>query len=527
MRCYSLLKDCIAIIALSFLLSYCLYASYSFDYGLVLLSGCFVFLVRRCTGDKVSWKWAFLWGIGFFLLRSSLVWTVKTFPLDDYALVILTLQMPLDGFVSPFVWDYVVHVFVVGFLLMFLLLGFLKKFLSILSMKWKLVCLVFLLVWNSLTIYFNVPVKKYWDFFWNDSSDLVLQESSFWKMHFANIDSVKISGLNEEKNLILIIMESMENWPDSLAPELRRLFDENVSFAHDSAFGGGGDVVGSRNTYSSTVSKITGVPMLRNPNYYGEDLARIKSVYDVLHRFGYKNAFLQGTDANFAGFNRFLQNHGIDYLFDMNSLEKEWDMDSFLRNFRTFSAGITDKRLYEISKSILDTISKGPFSLTLATIETHYPYGFYNSLCLEKPENISEKAKFKATLKCASREVYEYVEWIKKQEFYKNTEIVVVGDHLFMGDFFVEGRDREWVTIFINPKINPKTLKRKFVSLDIAPSILESMGFQIEGHKMGLGTSLFSDSSTLLEKMGRMKLNEELTDLSRSVEYNQLHRPWN
>ncbi|MBO4828524.1 MAG: sulfatase-like hydrolase/transferase [Fibrobacter sp.] len=520
-------KFAITICALSALISYGMYASYSISLTSLLLSAGVVFLLRREQGNIAWWK-AFVWGLSAFLLRGSIVWALKVFPLEDHDLVILTLQMPLDGFVMPFILEYLLNVFIVGLFLIFLSLPFLKRCLKKLSFKGSIAFFMFLMLWNILSIYLEVPLQQYWNFIRGTSSNLVLSESEFWEKNYVNADSLNVEMVETPRNLILIIMESMENWPDSITPELKQMYDKNISFSSTDSFGGGIDVAGSRNTYCATLSKTTGVPMLRESRYRSKtDLMRVKSIYDVLHRFGYKNAFLQGTDANFAGFNRFLQNHGIDYLFDMNSLEKEWDMDSFLRNFRTFSAGITDKRLYEISKSILDTISKGPFSLTLATIETHYPYGFYNSQCLEKPENISEKAKFKATLKCASREVYEYVEWIKKQKFYKNTEIVVVGDHLFMGDYFVKGRDREWVTIFINPQRNPKTLKRKFVSLDIAPSILESMGFQIEGHKMGLGTSLYSDSMTLLEKMGRMKLNEELTDLSRSVEYNQLHRPWN
>lgn len=520
-------KSAITICALSALVSYGMYASYSISVTSLLLSAGIVFLLRREQGNIAWWK-AFVWGLSAFLLRGSIVWALKVFPLEDHDLVILTLQMPLDGFVMPFILEYLLNVFIVGLFLIFLSLPFLKRCLKKLSFKGSIVLFLLLMLWNVISIYLEVPLQQYWDFIRGASSNLILSESEFWEKNYVDPDSLVIEIKETPKNLILIIMESMENWPDSIVPELKQMYDTGVSFSSEDSFGGGIDVAGSRNTYCATLSKTTGVPMLRESRYRSKtDLIRVKSIYDIFHSFGYKNVFLQGTDANFAGFSLFLQNHGIDYLFDMNNLKNEWNMDSFLRNFRSFAAGITDKRLYEISKNILDTISKGPFTLTLATIETHYPYGFYDSQCLEKPESSSEEAKFKATLKCASREIFEYIEWVKKQDFYENTEIVIVGDHLFVGNFFVTGRDREWVSIFINPQIKPKTIRRKFVSLDIAPSILESMGFQIKGHKMGLGTSLFSDSTTLLEKMGRMKLNEELTDLSRSVEYNRLHRSWN
>ena len=42
------------------------------------------------------------------------------------------------------------------------------------------------------------------------------------------------------------------------------------------------------------------------------------------------------------------------------------------------------------------------------------------------------------------------------------------------------------------------------------PTILSSMGVEIKGNKLGLGTDLFSDEETLFEKYGIAYVNEEL-----------------
>jgi len=42
------------------------------------------------------------------------------------------------------------------------------------------------------------------------------------------------------------------------------------------------------------------------------------------------------------------------------------------------------------------------------------------------------------------------------------------------------------------------------------PTILSSMGIEIEGDKLGLGTNLFSDEQTLIERDGLDKLEDEL-----------------
>ncbi|MBO7550884.1 MAG: LTA synthase family protein [Fibrobacter sp.] len=506
------------IFALSFLFSFVYDASYSFSFVCLFLSLCLVILLR-CPCKKVPWWQAFFFGMGMFFFQGSITWALNTFPLDDFRSVVLTLQTPLDGFVLPFVFDYLLKIIVVGPILIFLSLRFFKSYVGKFSVKGVFILLYALALWNALFLYAKIPVEEYWNYFLNRDLNVFLHESTFWQRNYSDADSLKISGGG--RNLILIIMESMENWPDGLTPEIERMAEENLSFSDIEPFGGGANIAGAENTYCSTVSKTTGVPMLRRYKYPGTDLIRIKGIYDVLHDFGYKNIFLQGTDANFSGLNDFMMHHGIDTLYDMNNLKDEWDMDSFFRNFRTFSAGITDKRLYDISKEVLDTLSNDKFSLTIATIETHFPYGFYDKNCLEKPESFSEKSKFKATLQCASRQVYEFVDWVKKQSFFENTQIVIVGDHLFMGNFFVENRNRRWVDIFMNAAVLPPKRNRRFTSIDMAPTILEGMGFQIEGHKMGLGTSLFSDSLTLYEKMGWTKLNSELIKLENSVEYNQ------
>lgn len=511
----------ISIFSLSFFISYVSEGAFDFSLVFFLLSLGLVFLMRT-PHKEISWWKAFLLGLMLFVLRGSVVWALNTFPLEDYRLVILTLQMPLDGFVLPFVIDYLTKIFFVGSILVFLSLRFFKSYIGMLSINGVLFLFLCMTLWNVLTLYLQLPLKEYWNFIRNGDSDVVLQESPFWKENYSDIDSLKINA--GERNLILIIMESMENWPKNLTPEIEQMASDNISFSDTGVFGGGVDIAGSKNTYCSTVSKTTGVPMLRNNKHLGKDLIQVKGLYDVLRNFGYKNVFLQGTDADFSGLKSFMINHGIDSLYDMDNLKDDWDMNAIFRNFRNFSAGITDKRLYDISKNILDTLSRDKFSLTIATIETHFPYGFYDEKnCFEKPESSSDEAKFKATLQCASREVHEFIEWAKKQPFFENTEIVIVGDHLFMGHFFEKNRDRRWVNIFLNSMATPITRKRQFTSIDIAPTILEGMGFQIEGHKMGLGTSLFSDSLTLLEKMGWTKLNSELKKLGSSIEYNRLN----
>ena len=46
--------------------------------------------------------------------------------------------------------------------------------------------------------------------------------------------------------------------------------------------------------------------------------------------------------------------------------------------------------------------------------------------------------------------------------------------------------------------------------MDMFPTILSALGFDIEGDRLGLGTDLFSNTDTLLERKGFDWLNREL-----------------
>ena len=51
------------------------------------------------------------------------------------------------------------------------------------------------------------------------------------------------------------------------------------------------------------------------------------------------------------------------------------------------------------------------------------------------------------------------------------------------------------------------------------PTVLEAMNMDIEGHRLGLGTSLFSSEKTLLERMPKTTLDSMLKVKSYQYDY--------
>jgi phosphoglycerol transferase MdoB-like AlkP superfamily enzyme len=339
-----------------------------------------------------------------------------------------------------------------------------------------------------------------------------------------------VSASDTTRNLIFIYVESLENSFLKSAPEIRQLYEQGLVFSDKLPYGGGKNIIGAATTISSMVSKTTGMPLLcgssvmNNFGKTGESFFdSLPGIYDILHQFGYRNYYVQGTPARFGATGPFFLAHGMDELYDKDDIEKMLEAKG--ETYRRSGPGVADADVFDYAKSILDTLGNFPFSMTVTTIDTHFPRGFLDKRCKIKPANSSEGAYYAAVLGCTSKRIGEFVKWIQRKPFGNNTEIVIAGDHLFMtkSPFMVlKHSDRRFINIYINPKNTSEKTSRRYTSFDSAPTVLETMGFNIEGHRLGFGASLLSEEKTLAENMKERKLVHLLRELSGSIEYNNL-----
>lgn len=150
-----------------------------------------------------------------------------------------------------------------------------------------------------------------------------------------------------------------------------------------------------------------------------------------------------------------------------------------------------------------------PFNFTVLTADTHFPEGYPCDLCKDEFDS-----QYENVVACTDRQVTEFVRWIQKQDFYEDTTIVISGDHYSMDGSVAKTTgadyDRRAYAIVLNGPEYTLNKTREFCTLDLYPTIMEALGIQIEGHRLGLGTSLYSNVDTLIEKMGELGLNAEL-----------------
>ena len=215
-----------------------------------------------------------------------------------------------------------------------------------------------------------------------------------------------------------------------------------------------------------------------------------------------------GSDLTFGGRRVYYQNHGNYKVYDYYTAKEDEVIDEdYYVNW-----GLEDAVLFDYAKQELTKIAKNdePFNFTMLTVDTHANDGYVSDFC----KNVTDD-KYLNAVACSSEQLGEFINWIKKQDFYENTTIVLVGDHLSMNTYSFDNidpnYDRRVYNVFINSAIDTNCNKnREFNSFDYYPTTLASLGVKINGERLGLGTNLFSCKESLSEIYGNDFINEEL-----------------
>lgn len=349
--------------------------------------------------------------------------------------------------------------------------------------------------------------------------------TTIYEEYYTDPESINISLSGEKKNLLYIIVESMETTYLSeelggeqrynLIPGLTELAKENISFSHTAQLGGAAVTTGAGWTMGAIFSQASGIPFsfpvtdnfTETFSYFGKSVVTLG---DILAKEGYAQSFLCGSKGQFGGRASFYSIHGEYKILDYEyAIERSYIPKDYMVWW-----GYEDEKLYDIAKKELLDISLGsqPFNFTMLTVDTHHVDGYVCRLCGNDYGHQLENV-----ISCADRQLCDFIDWCKKQEFYKDTVIVIVGDHYRMDSSLIpENSDRKIYNCFINSQVQPEggVKNRSFTTLDFFPTILSAMGYEIEGDRLAMGTDLFSDTPSLAEEIGLDYLDMELSAYS-------------
>ena len=322
------------------------------------------------------------------------------------------------------------------------------------------------------------------------------QYGDFYETHY------KLQDYNAmQRNLIVIFAESLESSFDkSIIPNLYNLATQNISFSHNDGVGGHFQKGATSWTIAGIIGYLCGIPLNAPGGINVKDfLVSATCVSDILNAQGYKQTMIMGSDDGFAAKGAFLKTHKIeskDARFYKNQLPRDY----------THHWGFSDSYLFDFARQELEILGKSnkPFALYLLTNNTHSPDMFVESFCT-KTQNYYEDA-----IKCSDKMIYDFIAWVKEQDFYSDTSIVILGDHLLNTHSITQ--NRFVYNAFINARFSTKldsTKNRALSHFDFAPLILDSLGGKVEF--LGLGVNPLY-SQTLLEIYGdafEAKLRED------------------
>ena len=353
------------------------------------------------------------------------------------------------------------------------------------------------------------------------------ETSNFYEQNYVIPQHTKITFPKHKRNLVLLFMESMEAtyaktpkhdyFDADLIPELHHLAKQNINFSDNEYIGGSYPIDGTQWTQAGLFAQTCGAPIqlpIGDANLFHPKESFYPNawcLYDILKQKGYAESFLIGSNGEFAGMNRFVETHGKQKLLDIMYYAKR---DNIKVSFEK-TTKLPDKQLFEYAKEELSDLASQnkPFVFTLMTLDTHYGTAkFADDICERK---YGADNNIKNVISCSSYQIGEFINWLKAQDFYHDTVVVMLGDHLTMNEWFSSDMNRKVLNIFIyTPNGADRTKNRIFTSFDIYPTIVESLGAKISGHRLGLGTSLFSDIPTLTES--KMSVEEMDTEVRKS-----------
>lgn len=324
-----------------------------------------------------------------------------------------------------------------------------------------------------------------------------------------------------KRNLIILHIESLESEYEkpelvgkNLLPHLSQMADVNISFDNFH------QLAGQDYTIAAMVASYCGVPfkLIKNKDFtsYNNFLPRLICYPQILEQNGYDTYFMKGAPLDFTRTGIFFNSHGFKDVVGTRELESRFGLS--LEKFQGNAWGVRDSALYTLAKQRLTEIAAKdkPFLFSMLTLDTHEPDFYVDQQC-PKTGNAHRDVAV-----CTDIMAADFINWLKEQDFYDNTTVVVIGDHTRTGgnELYLKQKNRHIFNMILNSATTQNVHPQAWTTVDLPATVLEALGVKFSG-KFGLGYSLFEAESTLYTKYGA-SFDTELQKMAE--EYNEFNR---
>lgn len=366
----------------------------------------------------------------------------------------------------------------------------------------------------------------------NDIKAYFFETTKMYDSYYVDPRDVSMTFPENKRNLIYIFLESMESSysskeyggieSENLIPNLtNEALNEGVNFSNRTDLGGMITIPGANQTVSSMFAQTSGIP-LRTSGSIDENSYRSTQEYfmpgaytlgEILQDQGYNQMLFIGSQGTFGGRDKYFKQHGNYTIRDYYWFKKE----GIIPDDYYVWWGVEDEKIFPYAKESLSELASAdqPFNFTMLTTNTHFEDGFKSAAT---PYKFTDQ--YSNVIYYSDYLVEDLLQWIKQQDFYQNTTVIVVGDHLTMDKDFFENIDPNYQRTAYNVILNaPTTIQksnhsRLFNATDLFPTTLAALDVSLSSDRLGIGTNLYSNTPTLMEEMGQQKYVQEVAKKS-------------
>lgn len=300
-------------------------------------------------------------------------------------------------------------------------------------------------------------------------------------------------------NLIIIYLEGMERtyrqaeaFGPAYAP-ISRLEREAVTFEQI------GQLPLTEWTMAGMVAGQCGVPLVPR-GFFQHNRANDGSVFmpgrtcltDILRTQGYNLENLTGGDKEFGGVAAFVASHGDGVITDYQQLNEVPG-----RAADDWQWGVGDANTFNAALARIGALDAGdrPYSFILQTAGPHGPNGHIAAPCL-RPGETSVTGNILRPLECTAQLTEAFVRNLQSTIDMDNTLIVLMSDHFAHPFVNVSNTlatfERRNTVMFIGAGVTPQRITKPGTMIDVFPTILETMGFELANDAAGFGVSLYA-----------------------------------
>lgn len=289
------------------------------------------------------------------------------------------------------------------------------------------------------------------------------------ELYNENEKSLSILDSSTKPNVILIVWESFtKKIVDQkkngifITPGFNGLKEEGIYFSDIYATGDRTDkgIVGVLSGYpAQPTTSIVTIP---------QKASKLPKLPLIFKENNYNTSFFYGGELEFANMKAYLYGCGFDDYVSKNDFDKK-DQNS---KWGAHDHVVKDKLLQDLRKK------KSPFFTTWLTLSSHEPFETPVKTVIEGRD---DESLFLNSHHYTDSTIYSFIEQCKKESFWKNTVIIIVGDHghrLPRTDKKIE--DFKTPMLWLGGALKQQALKINNTGsqIDIASTLLNQLHFE-------------------------------------------------